>query len=261
MKGLYAATWAESLKFRKSKMPIITLVVFSGIAIMMGLMVFISRYPELAANSAAVSAKASMFNDNWSSYFQLLIQIILSLGTIGFGFVSSWIFGREYTDRVIKDILALPVNRLTIVSSKFIIIFLWSILLSLTLFISGLIAGFIVNIAGWSTEIAIHYFIIFIGTSFLTILISTPVAFIASFSRGYLAPIGYVLATLIITNLVVLGTPVITPYVPWAIPALISGLVGPNLPSPGIISYIALISTCIFGLVSTLLWWRFADQT
>lgn len=260
MNGLYAATWTELLKVRKSRMLILTLVAFSGIAIMMGLMVFISKYPALAANSVTASSKVSMFKAEWPSYFQLLIQIILSMGTIGFGFVSSWIFGREYTDHVVKDILALPVNRLTIISSKFIIIFLWSLLLSLTLFISGVLVGFIVDIPNWSNGIAYNYFVIFMGTALLTVLMCTPVAFIASFSRGYLAPLAYVIFTLVITNLVVIGTPTIAPYIPWAIPALISGLVGPNLPSPGLSSYIVLASTCIFGLIGTLLWWRFADQ-
>ncbi len=260
MNGLYEATWTELLKVKKSRMLILTLIGFSGIAILMGFMVFISKYPELAANSAAASAKTSMFKADWSSYFQLLIQIILSLGTIGFGFVASWIFGREYTDHAVKDILSLPVSRLTIVSSKFIIIILWSLLLSLTLFISGVLAGFIVNIPNWSAEMTYTYFITFIETAFLTALLCTPVAFIASFSRGYLAPIGYVIFTLIITNIVVIGTPAIIPYIPWAIPALISGLVGPNLPSPGLTGYSVLIFTCIFGLVGTLLWWHFADQ-
>lgn len=260
MNGLYEATWSELLKVKRSRMLILTLIGFSGIALMMGIMVFISKHPELAANSAAASAKASMFKAEWPSYFQLLIQIILSLGTIGFGFVSSWIFGREYTDHAVKDILSLPVNRLTIVSSKFIIILLWSLLLSLTLFVSGIIAGFIVDIPHWSTEIASNYFITFMETAFFTVLLCTPVAFIASFSRGYLAPLAYVISTLIITNLVVIGTPAIAPYIPWAIPALISGLVGPDLPNPGISSLIVLISTCIFGLAGTFLWWRFADQ-
>ena len=260
MNGLYAATWAEILKLKKSKMLILTLLGFSGIAILMALMVLLSRYPELVANSAAATSKASFFNNNWTSYFQLLIQIILTMGTIGFGFISSWIFGREYTDHVIKDILALPVNRLTIVSSKFIVIIIWSLLLSLTLFVSGLLSGLIINIPDWSAQISYHYFITLIESSFLTVMLCTPVAFIASFSRGYLAPLAYVIFTLIITNIVVIGTPSVTPYIPWAIPALVSGLVGPNLPQIGTSSYFILIFTFILGLVGTLAWWRFADQ-
>lgn len=261
MNGLHAATWAEILKLRKSRMLVLTLLGFSGIAVLLALMVLLSRYPELVANSAAASSKASFFSNNWTSYFQLLIQIILSLGTIGFGFISSWIFGREYTDYVIKDILALPVNRLTIVSSKFIVIILWSLLLSLTLFVSGLLSGLIINIPDWSAQMAYHYFIIFIESSLLTILLCTPVAFIASFSRGYLAPLAYVIFTLILTNIVVIGTPSIAIYIPWVVPALVSGLIGPNLPPIGMTSYLILFFTFILGLIGTLAWWRFADQS
>lgn len=261
MKGLYVSIWAETLKVRRSKMLIITLLAFAGIAIMLGLMILVTRNPELAANSAMVSAKASMFKDDWSSYFDLFIMMTLTLGTIGFGIVTSWVFGREYSDNVIKDLLALPVNRFTIVLSKFITVILWSFLLSLTLFVCGLLTGFTVNIANWSVEIAYNSFIIFMVTSFLTMLLCTPVAFVASFSRGYLAPFGFVIATLVITQIIFVGIPGITLYFPWAIPALYSGVSGPGAPNPGLVSYTILISTIILGFIGTVSWWRFADQT
>jgi ABC-2 type transport system permease protein len=261
MKGLYAAVWAETLKVKKSKMFIITIMAFSAIAIMMGLMVLVTKYPSLVGQSTIVSAKASLFKDDWHSYFEILLQIILGFGIIGFGMVSSWVFGREYVDRTETDLLALPIHRSTIVMSKFIIIIIWCLFLALTLFVVGLLTGLAVNITGWSFEITYHYFIVFAESSILTILLCTPVAFIASFSRGYLAPIGYVIATLFITNMIPISIPTIIPYIPWAIPALYSELLGPNFPYPDVISYIILLSTCIFGIIGTVAWWRFADQT
>lgn len=261
MKGLYASIWAETLKVRRSKMLIITLLAFAGIAVMLGLMILVTRNPELASNSAMVSAKSSMFKDDWSSYFNLFIMMILTLGTIGFGTVTSWVFGREYSDNVVKDLLALPVNRSTIVLSKFITVILWSFLLSLTLFVFGLLTGLAVNVAGWSVEIAYNSFMIFMVTSFLTMLLCTPVALIASFSRGYLAPFGFVVATLVVTQIIFVGVPNITLYFPWAIPALYSGVSGPGAPNPSLVSYIILISTIILGFIGTAAWWRFADQT
>jgi ABC-type transport system involved in multi-copper enzyme maturation permease subunit len=41
---------------------------------------------------------------------------------IGFAFVTSWVFGREYSDRTVKDLLALPAPRSSIVLSKFIVV-------------------------------------------------------------------------------------------------------------------------------------------
>ena len=61
-------------------------------------------------------------------------------------------------------------------------------------------------------------------TSLLTILLCTPVAFFASYGRGYLPPIGFAILTLIIaqfTGLVGLG-----PYFPWGIPLLFTTAAG-----------------------------------
>jgi ABC-2 type transport system permease protein len=72
---------------------------------------------------------------------------------------------------------------------------------------------------------------------------------------------GFVIFTLIITQLVFVGIPGITPYFPWAIPAICSGVIGPEIPPPGAVSYIILGFTSVLGLFGTAAWWRFADQT
>ena len=229
---------------------------------MMGLLILVAHHPEIAGRSATIGAKASMVgNADWPSFWNLLIQVILSLGTMGFGFVASWVFGREYSDRVIKDLLALPVSRLTIVMSKFIVIIVWCTLLTLTLWFVGLCAGLAVRVPDWSTQNTIDSFRIFAISSFLTILLCTPVAFIASLGRGFLLSIGFVIFTLIMTNLVCVGIPGFAPYFPWAFPALFSGITGQAIPHPNVWSYIIYIVTVLSGILCTGLWWRFADQT
>ena len=179
MKGLAASLWAECRKVRNSTILTITLVFFAFIGLMLGLMMFVVHHPELAGRSATLSAKTSMLgNGDWSSFLNLLIQVILALGPIGFGMVTSWVFGREYADRVIKDLFALPVSRITIVISKFMIILIWCVLLSLTLFISGLLIGLAINIPGWSAMTVQSSFIIFFKSSILTVMLCTPVAFL-----------------------------------------------------------------------------------
>jgi ABC-2 type transport system permease protein len=261
MKGLYKAFWTESLKVRKSKILWITIILFSFIAVMVGLLVFVANHPYLVGDSAILSTKASMIGDaDWPAYFELLYQLIAMLGLFGFGFVTSWVFGREYSDRTIKDLLALPVSRSTIVLSKFIVITIWSILLSMILFVMGLLTGLAVDIPGWSGETAVNAFFIFSGTSILTLLLCTPIAFFASYGRGYLLPIGFIILVIIITQFAVVGIPGIAPYFPWAIPALFCGAAGPSGPQIGTVSYVVLLITSILGILITLAWWRFADQ-
>ena len=260
MKGLVKAFWAESLKARRSKILWITILVFSFIAVMMGMLVFVANHPELVGDSVVLSTKASMIgNADWPAYFELLYQVSAMIGLIGFGFVISWVFGREYADHTLKDLLALPVSRGVIVLSKFIVIAIWALLLTLILFFLALLTGLAVNIPGWSGETAINAFFIFINTSVLTLLLCTPIAFFASYGRGYLLPMGFIILIIIITQFVVVGLPGIAPYIPWVIPALYCGAAGPSGPFIGAASYVILFFTSILGILITLAWWRFAD--
>ena len=61
-------------------------------------------------------------NADWQTYLGLLNQITAGAGLLGFALVTSWVFGREYSDRTVKDLLALPVSRSSIVVSKFILV-------------------------------------------------------------------------------------------------------------------------------------------
>ncbi len=261
MKGLYKAVWAESLKARRSKILWITFLLFSFIAVMMGVMMFIANHPEVVGDSVVLSAKASMIgNADWPAYFEFLYQIIAMIGLIGFGFVISWVFGREYSDHTVKDLQAVPVSIKIIVFSKLIVIVFWSILLSLVLFILGVLTGLAVSIPGWSGALAINAFIIFMGTALLTLLLSTPIAFFASIGRGYLLPIGFIILIIIITQFILVVIPSMAPYIPWAIPALYCGAAGPSGPQIGVVSYLILLLTSVSGVIITLAWWRFADQ-
>jgi ABC-2 type transport system permease protein len=261
MKAFYAAIWAESHKIWRSKILWIMFLAFSFISVMVGFMVFISMNPDLVSSSSVISAKASFIaSADWPSYYTLLYQLIAAIGLMGFSFLTSWVFGREYSDRTIKDLLALPVSRYIIVLSKFIIIILWCILLSIVVFLIGLITGIIVKIPGWSGETAMQAFFVFAITSLLTILLSLPTAFFASWGRGYLLPIGVIILIMMITQFFVAGLPALSPFFPWAVPALFCCADGSEIPYPETISYIMVIITSLVGIFGTIVWWRFADH-
>lgn len=262
MKGFSAALWSEGLKAWRSKVFATTFIFFAFVAIMLGLLMYVANHPALAGRSATIAEKSSRLgNGDWPSLLSFLIQAILALGQMGFGIVASWVFGREYADRVAKDILALPTSRFAIVVAKFVVVVIWNILLSVAFFAVAIVSGWALHLAGWSAELARQTLGTYTVSALLTILLCSPVAFFASASRGYLLPIGLVILFLIITQLVGMGLPGVMSYFPWAIPALCSGAAGSALPPPGLASYLVLGATAIAGFLGTTWWWRSADQT
>jgi ABC-type transport system involved in multi-copper enzyme maturation permease subunit len=261
MKSILAALWVESLKIRRSGIFPATILFFMFVSLMMGLMMFVQKYPEISGKLGMIGDKASMLRfgePNWQNYFRLLIEGMAGVGLVGIGFITSWIFGREFSDHTLKDILALPVSRSYIVISKLVLVVIWFALLSVIYLASGIFAGIVIGLPGLDSEILIKNVSIYLVTSLLSILLCTPVSFFASYSRGYIFPIGFVILTLILANfsgLVGLG-----PYFPWAIP----GLYGTPNGSESMIlngaSYLILVLTSLAGLFATLAFWHYADQ-
>ncbi|MBU0488393.1 MAG: ABC transporter permease [Bacteroidetes bacterium] len=259
MKKIWNALSVEFLKTRKSKILLITIIVFTFVPLMMGLMVFVARNPEIAGKMGMVGTKAKMFGENdWPGFFAMLSQTIASIGLVGFGFVTSWVFGREHTDRTMKDILALPVARSSIVLAKFVVAFLWCILLALILFVVGISIGQLMHIPGWSAGLFSQFSSNYFSTALLTLLLCTPVAWLAGYSRSIIAPLGLVILTMIMAQFA--GLIGLGPYLPWAIPGLFS--VARDTPGFQLhfASYVILAFTFILGYWATLRWWRKADH-
>jgi ABC-2 type transport system permease protein len=260
MNGLAPALWSEVLKIRKSRIFWITILASIFIVFMLGFMMFVLKYPEYARKYGLIAAKAAIAGKaDWPSFLRILTQTIAGGGLVGFGFIASWIFGREYSDRTAKDLLALPVSRAAIIGAKFIAMGAWCVLLSVLIIIFGFVVGKALGLAGWSTEIFNRGAGTYALTCGLTIMLCTPVAFFACLGRGYLSPLGFVILTIMLAQIVAgLGY---GQYFPWAIPVIISRIAGPDQSHYGAASYLILFLTSIAGLIATMARWRYADQT
>jgi ABC-2 type transport system permease protein len=261
MKGVFQAFITEGIKVLRSKMLPLTIIAFIFMALMLGLLTLISKYPDLFKDAGLMTAKASIIGKaDWPSFFGLLIQTAAMVGSMGCGFVASWVFGREYTDRTQKDLLALPVSRNTIVIGKFTIIALWCALLSLVLLTTAMITGMIIGLEAWSPDSTFRAALIFSVTWLLDITLCAPLAFFACVSRGILLPIAFLIVTMIVSQTLGAGLPAIAAYFPWAVPPLYSmaALAGHSTDT---ISFAVVALTGVAGIGATLAWWRFADHT
>ena len=256
MNKLSTCILIEWRKLIKSKLSVITICSICFVPFIVGLFTAMMKYPEYFKNLGLISAKIEMIRiTDWSSYFISLSQVISVGGLLIFGFITSWIFGREYSDKTMIDLLILPIKRETVVLSKFIVIALWSYVISIFALLLGLLAGKLIGLAGWDSIIVFKGILTFSYCTTLTILLSTPVAFFACLGRGYLSPLAFIVFTILFSQL---GSALnLGEYIPWSIPALASGITGKVSFNLG--SIISLFGVSILGLVSTIAWWRYTD--
>ncbi len=222
---------------------------------------FIMKDPERAREMGLLSVKAQlvMSTADWNIFFSVLTQAIAVGGGIVFSIVTAWIFGREFSDHTAKDLMALPTSREVIVTAKLMIISAWVFVTSVWIFLVGLVIGSLVDIPGWTGELARGSFGDVLITAGMTLLLMTPVAFIASMGRGYLPPLAWAVLTIFFSQII--AATGWGDWFPWSVPALYSGVVGPRAEQLGIHSYVLVILAGIIGLAATFWWWRNADQT
>lgn len=260
MNKLTASCFAEYLKIRRSKVLWLTIAALSLAPVFGALFVIVLRNPSLAAGNEALQAKAALsgFSPDWPSFFNMIAQAIGIGGVIVFGFIGSWIFGREYSDHTIKDLLALPVDRSTIVVSKLIACIAWCLVVTIAVLLIGIIIGSLLVLPGWDPQMFLSALIHIFITTILTLFLCPPVFLIASAGRGYLAPLGFVIFTIVLAQII--GALGYGAFIPWAVPALYCGLGSETGGSLTFISYALVVVTGFAGLIGTILWWNFADQ-
>ena len=189
---LVSALGAEFQKVRHSKVLWITVLAFSLVTLISGLFMFILKDPEQARRLGLVGAKAQIFGGsaNWPNFFNLAVLMMSVGGLVIFGFIFVWVFGREFGDKTVYDILSLPTSRTSIVMAKIITAAFWSVSLILIIFGLMLGTGAILQLPGWSTQVIMHGLGLLTGTGLLTILLCIPFAMAASITRGYLPAVG-----------------------------------------------------------------------
>jgi len=261
MSAFRAALWAETLKARRSLAPALTALAFMALPLVDGLFMIILKDPAAARSMGLISAKAQLTAGvaDWATFFSILSQAVAIGGAIVFAIIAAWVFGREFSDRTAKELLALPTSREVIVAAKFVIVASWTFLLSSWIFFFGLLVGNLVVIPGWSETLLRGAVIDLFGAALLTIALLSFVAFFASIGRGYLLPFGWAILTVILAQIA--GFTGWGDWFPWSVPALFSGAAGPRAELIGMHSYMIVILASMIGLAATFYWWRSADQT
>lgn len=239
----------EMFKVRRSKIFGVSLIVAVALPVIFGLVL---------AGRLGVNLPFSG-HPTWQLYAQQLQVLVAVGGLIGFGFLFSWLFGREYSDGTITDLLALPLPRASIALAKLITGALWCAFLAIAIFITGVATARGLQIGGITDYFIILSFRPYAMTTLMVINLSLPVAWAASRSRGYLTPLALVILTLVVAQFgAALG---VGTYIPWSVPSLHSGAAGVAAQRLGLGSLLLPHIVGLVGVAATIFWWTRADHS
>jgi ABC-2 type transport system permease protein len=259
MNELASTIWIEARKATRSRVPPLTALAFMIMPLACALLMFIYKDPEFAREAGIISAKANLMGGtaDWPTYLDMLAQAMAVGGFILFSFIAIWVFGREFVDGTLKDLLAVPVSRSAILLGKFIVAGAWSAALAVLVYLAGLGLGALVGLPQGSGDVLVRGSLTLAVTAGLVIIAVLPIAFFASAGRGYLLPFG--VAVLLVALAQILALLGWGSYFPWSVPALYAGLAnkGGEL---GPASYWIVLLTGLAGIIGTDLWWKNADQ-
>jgi ABC-2 type transport system permease protein len=257
---LASALSTELLKTRRSRVPWSIAAGFSLAPIVCGLFMVILKDPERARQLGLIGAKAQLTAGvaDWPTFWSLLAQAMAVGGWVLFAFLTAWVFGREFAERTVRTLLAIPTPRWAIVAAKSAVTATWCLIIAAWVMLLGLCIGLAVGLPGWSADLAIQAFATIALAAALTTVLQTTTAFVAGLGRGYIPPLAWAVLTLFLAQvLAVLGWGA---WFPWAVPALVAGATGPDGEVASTISIVIVAATSVMGLAATLVWWERADQ-
>jgi ABC-2 type transport system permease protein len=258
MHNLTGMIWVETRKAMRSRMPLWTVLASLFMPFGVAFLIFVAKHPELSQKLSLVSAKADLIAFSaagWPTYLGIFSQLLAAGGFLFFVLIVSWIFGREFADGTVKDLLAVPVQRSIILLAKFAVAAIWSSVLAIGIMVVGIIFGAIIGLPEGSRSVMVQGCAIMLVTVGLAILVALPFAFFASAGRGYLLPVGVAVLTMMATNLVAIAG--WGAYFPWGVPGLYAQGKIPLTST----SYWIVLLTGMAGISATYFWWKSADQS
>ena len=240
----------EVLKLRRSKVTWISLAVYGFMVAMAGFFMWMMKNPGMAEKLGLLGQKAKFAFGGQAVDWGTFITFTVEMGGIGGLIMSSvivtYVFGREYAEGTAKNLLATPIPRRDFVFAKIIVSALWFGALTLFTIPETYLVGIMVGISGLTAELFGAAAVKLLVLALMSLCCSLLTAWVAVRTRGYFAPLGYAIFTLVLAT--VFGNTGWGPWIPWAIVGLYSGAAGPGV-ALGRGSFIVLLVTFMAGLV------------
>jgi ABC-type transport system involved in multi-copper enzyme maturation permease subunit len=219
----------EVTKLRRSRVTWITFGVYAFMVIIAGLFLWMMKNPAAASSLGLIGQKANFAFGGQPVDWPSFLVFIVEMGGIGSLLMSAlivtFVFGREYVEGTAKNMLALPIPRSRFVLAKIVVSAVWLALLTAWMVPVGLLTGCLVGLPGLTASLIGATTFKLLALAGMSLCCATLVAWVAVETRGYFAPLGSAIGTLVLAS--VFGHTGWGPWMPWSIVGLYSGAAGP----------------------------------
>ena len=255
------ATRTELLKSRRSRVPWLVAAGLTAAPLVVGLFMIVLEDPERARRLGLLGTKAALTGGSadWPTMVSMLGQALAIGGSVLLAFLTSWVYGREFSDRTLRTLLANPTSRAAVVTAKAVVVTLWGAAMFAWVIALGFGIGMALGLPGWSSSLGAETLGRMAGSAVLILVLQPVTALLASVGRGYIAGLAFAVLTVALSQiLAVLGW---GGAFPWAVPALVSGAGAGELAPVSLASIALVVATGGVGLGLLVLLWRRADHS
>lgn len=188
---------------------------------------------------------------------QTNLFVILIIGILLYGLLTTYTFSREYQEDTLKNLLIIPVNRTMLILSKCLLILGWIQLLTLYTLGLSIIFSWLGGFGGIGLETIWQVGITYVLTGFLMFLLVMPLALLTIIFRSFVASIAFTIGIVII-SLVIINSEFLAIY-PWTATLRIIDPLIEIKQYPYWLSWVVIIVPGLLGLIATIVYFNQQD--
>lgn len=206
MPVLLKLVYCEMLKLKRSKIVVFSFLGVSSTPFMM----FIEAMQTHFNHPEKIFTLSDIYDSS-------LLYVMLLMNFMVYVAIAAYLFSREYSENTLKTILPSPLPRARFVVGKYLMLLIWTIVLTFFTWTTILLAMYIYNaffgLPGFSLMIAGRWLVKFMTGSILLYLTLSPFAYLAEKSKGFVLPV--IMAAVIVMGSVAVSNQEIGALYPW----------------------------------------------
>src|SRR5690625_672176 len=189
-------------------------------------------------------------------FYNVNLYTVLIIGVPLYGVVTTYLFTREYTENTLKNILTIPVSRMSFIMSKTLLLFMWIMMLTVIAWGITLVLGLLMQFNGLSSSMLTESIKQFSIGGILLFILSSPIILVTLVMKNYVPTIIF---TVVITLINVMGgNSEHRALFPWAAAGDIANHTLPSTYPPEY-SYITITATALTGFIAMIVYFKKVD--